>query len=373
MNRFMAFVRKEFLHIFRDYRTLIILFGIPAAQILIFGYAVRTDLTNASIAVLDNAHDQVSKEIILKLEASEFFRVTDYLHSYDEIDRTFRKGRIKEVIVFPEDLSEKLTTDGSATLSIIADGSEPNTASLVTGYTTGIINDYTSKLTQQLTSSMPVINAEVRMYFNPNLESHYMFVPGVITLILILVCALMTSVTIVREKEFGTMEVLLVSPLKPWQIIVGKVAPYFFLSLVNVIVILLLAWFVFGLPVQGSIALLIAESMLYILLGLAIGILVSTTAEKMENAIFISLVGLMLPSLLLSGFIFPIENMPKVYDYVSLLMPPRWFVDIIRAIMIKGAGITYLWKETLILVAMTAFFMIISARKFKVRLKEGDR
>jgi ABC-2 type transport system permease protein len=373
MKKFMAFVKKEFQHIFRDYRTLIILFGLPAAQILIFGYAVRTDLTNAGIAVLDNAHDVVSAELITRLDASEFFNIKYFLNTYDEIDPAFKKGKIKAVIIFPDDFAERLTREGNATVSIIADGSEGNNANLVTGYTTAILNDYSAGLTEQLTSSMPVIVPEVRMYFNPNLQSHFMFVPGIITLILILISALMTSVTIVREKEFGTMEVLLVSPLKPWQIIIGKVAPYFFLSLVNVIVILLMAWFVFGLPVKGSIALLIAECMLYILLGLSIGILISASVKKIMNAIFISALGLMLPTLLLSGFIFPIENMPKIYDYVSLFLPPRWFVEIIRSIMIKGAGFMYVWKGTLILAAMTLFFMLLSARKFKVRLEEGGK
>jgi ABC-2 type transport system permease protein len=373
MKRFMAFVRKEFLHIFRDYRTLIILFGIPAAQILIFGYAVRTDLTNAGIAVLDNAHDEITAGLTAKIEASEFFEIKYYLTTYDEIDPAFRKGIIKAAVIFPPDFGARLTRDGNATVSIIADGSEANNANLIVGYTTAILNDYSASLIKQVTSSMPVINTEVRMFFNPNLESHYMFVPGVITLIMILISALMTSVTIVREKEFGSMEVLLVSPLRPWQIIIGKVAPYFFLSIVDVIVILLMAWYVFGLPVQGSIALLIGECMLYILLGLSIGILVSTSVNKMENAIFISFLALMLPSLLLSGFIFPIENMPKAYDYVSWFLPPRWFVEIIRSIMIKGTGFIYIWKETLILAAMTLFFIIMSAKRFKVRLGEGDK
>ncbi len=373
MKRFMAFVTKEFLHIFRDYRTLIILFGIPAAQILIFGYAVRTDLKDAGIAVLDNARDEVSTELIRKIEASEFFYIKKKLDSFDQIDATFKKGEIKAAIIFPPNMAADLKREGKVTVSIIADGSEPNTASLVTAYATGIISDYSSSLTNELTTAMPVIRPEVRMFFNPNLESHFMFVPGVITLILILITALMTSVTIVREKEFGTMEVLLVSPLKSWQIIVGKVAPYFFLSLINVIVILLLAWFVFGLPVRGSIALLTAECMLYILLGLAIGILISASVNKMENAMFISFLALLLPSLLLSGFIYPIENMPKIYDYVSMILPPRWFVEIIRSIMIKGAGFSYVWKETLILAVMTVFFFVLSSRKLKVRLEEGGK
>lgn len=373
MKRFMAFVRKEFLHIFRDYRTLIILFGLPAVQILIFGYAVRTDLTNAGIAVLDNARDEVSAELVAKLEASEFFDIRYHLQSYDQIDPSFRKGKIKAAVIFPEDLAARLTREGNIVVSIITDASEANNANLVTGYITAILNDYSAGLTKQPAAVMPVINTELRMYFNPNLESYFMFVPGVITLVLILISALMTSVTIVREKEFGSMEVLLVSPLKPWQIIVGKVAPYFILSLVNVIVILLMAWFVFGLPVRGSIALLIAETMLYILLGLSIGILVSALTRKMENAIFISFLALMLPTILLSGFIFPVENMPKIYDYVSMILPPRWFVGIIRAVMIKGAGLYVIWKETLILVAMMLFFMALSARSFKIRLGEGTR
>jgi ABC-2 type transport system permease protein len=196
-----------------------------------------------------------------------------------------------------------------------------------------------------------------------------MFVPGVITLIMILICALMTSVTITREKEFGTMEVLLVSPLKPVQIILGKVIPYFILSFINVIVILLLSWFVFGLPVKGSIVLLLAESMLYILMSLSLGILISTVSKTMQQAIFISLVGMMLPTILLSGFIFPIENMPAIYDWVSAVLPPRYFIVIIKNIMIKGTGFLYVWKETLVLTVMTMIFIGLSIRNFKIRLE----
>ena len=207
------------------------------------------------------------------------------------------------------------------------------------------------------------------MFYNPGLKSHFMFVPGVITLILILISALMTSVTITREKEFGTMEVLLVSPLRPIQIILGKVIPYFFLSFINVLLILLLSWLVFGLPVKGSIILLLAESMLYILMSLTLGILISTVSKTMQQAIFISLIGIMLPTILLSGFIYPIENMPKIYDYVSSILPPRYFITIIKNIMIKGTGILYVWKETLVLIAMTAAFIGLSVRNFKIRLE----
>ena len=369
MKRFLGFVKKEFLHIFRDYRTLIILFGIPVAQILIFGFAVSTDIKNAGVAFLDLSKDEITQKLSNKIVSSGFFRKTDDLLNYNEIDQIFKKGKTKAVIVFEKRFGSILLKEGKATISIITDGSEPNVATLVTNYTMAIINDFNRELNGAAASKAILIQPEVKMFYNPELKSHFMFVPGVITLILILICALMTSVTITREKEFGTMEVLLVSPLKPVQIILGKVTPYFLLSFINVLLILIMSWLVFGLPVKGSIALLLIESMLYILMSLSLGILISTVSKTMQQAIFISFIGLMLPTILLSGFIFPIENMPKIYDYVSMVMPPRYFIIIIKSIMIKGTGILFVWKETLILLFMTAIFIGISVRKFKVRLE----
>ena len=368
MKRFLGFVRKEFHHIFRDYRTLFILFGIPAAQILIFGYAVSTDIKNAGVAFLDLSHDEITQKLSDKIISSGFFRRTDNLLEYGDIDKVFKKGRTKAVVVFGPDFGKNMLT-GKASLDIITDGSEPNTATLITNYTTAIVNDFAADYAGASLSSAIHINPEVKMYYNPELKSHFMFVPGVITLILILICALMTSVTITREKEFGTMEVLLVSPLRPVQIILGKVMPYFILSFVNVLLILLLSWLVFGLPVKGSIILLLAECMLYILMSLSLGILISTVSKNMQQAIFISLVGLMLPTVLLSGFIFPIENMPKFYDYLSAILPPRYFIIIIKNIMIKGTGLFYIWKQTLVLIIMTLVFIGLSVRNFKIRLE----
>ncbi|MBK7131841.1 MAG: ABC transporter permease [Bacteroidales bacterium] len=368
MKRFIGFVKKEFLHIFRDYRTLFILFGIPAAQILIFGYAVSMDIRNAGIAILDLSHDEITQKLTDKLISSDFFRETENLLNYNDIDKVFKKGETKAVIIFEEGFGKRLTSEGRASLSIIADGSEPNAATLVTNYTMAIVNNFTAEMAGPGAAPSITILPEVKMFYNPELKSHFMFVPGVITLILILICALMTSVTITREKEFGTMEVLLVSPLRPIQIILGKVMPYFILSIVNVILILILSWLVFGLPVKGSIVLLLAESMLYIMMSLTLGILISTVSSNMQQAIFISLIGLMLPTILLSGFIFPIENMPVIYDYVSAVLPPRYFITIIKNIMIKGTGLAFVWKETLILTVMTLVFIGLSVRKFKIRL-----
>jgi len=369
MKRFLGFVKKEFLHIFRDFRTLIILFGIPTAQILIFGFVVSTDIKNAGIAVLDLSKDEVTTSISDKISSSGFFKRAEDLSTYSEIDRVMKSGRAKAVIVFPENFGRDLSGRGKATMSIIADGSEPNTATLITNYVSAIVSDFNREYSGTNLTGRLLVQPEVRMFYNPALKSHFMFVPGVITLILILICALMTSITITREKEFGTMEVLLVSPLRPSQIIIGKVMPYFILSFFNVIVILVLSWLVFDLSVKGSLALLLAESMLYILMSLSLGILISTVSKTMQQAIFISLIGLMLPTILLSGFIFPIENMPKIYDLVSSILPPRYFILIIKNIMIKGTGFLYVWKETLILTVMTVIFMGLSIRNFKIRLQ----
>ena len=367
MKRFLGFVKKEFLHIFRDYRTLFIIFGIPVAQILIFGFAVSTDVKNAGIAFLDLSKDEMTQKLTDKIISSGFFKRTENLTSYNEIEDIFRKGKTKEVIIFEKGFAKKLLNEGKANISIIADGSEPNTSTLITNYTTAIIVDFNSHITGS-NNSLLLIQPEVRMFYNPELKSQHMFVPGVITMILILICALMTSVTITREKEFGTMEVLLVSPLRPIQIILGKVVPYFLLSFINVVLILILSWAVFGLAVKGSIILLLAESMLYIMLSLSVGILISTVSSSMQQAIFISLVGMMLPTILLSGFIYPLENMPKIYGLISYVLPPRYFITIIKSIMIKGTGFLYVWKETLILILMTILFIGISVRKFKVRM-----
>lgn len=369
MKRFLGFVKKEFLHIFRDVRTLIILFGIPVVQILLFGFVVSTDLKNAQVAFLDLSHDEMTQKVSDKICSSGFFMRGETLLSYNDIDNVLRKNKIKAVIVFEKDFGRKLISEGKSTISIITDGSEPNMATLITNYVTAIVTGFNMELAGTQPAATLLVQPEVRMFYNPSLKSHFMFVPGVITLILILICALMTSVTITREKEFGTMEVLLVSPLKPFQIILGKVIPYFMLSFVNVILILLLSWFVFALPVKGSIVLLLAESMLYILMSLSLGILISTVSKTMQQAIFISLAGLMLPTILLSGFIFPIENMPMGYGWVAALMPPKYFIIIIKNIMIKGTGFLFVWKETLILMLFTLAFIGLSIRNFKIRLR----
>ncbi len=364
-----AFIKKEFFHIFRDYRTMVILFGMPVVQVLLFGFAITNDINNAHIAILDHSKDVVTREITRKILSSHYFLLDRYLKSNNEIKPAFKKGAIKEVVIFESDFAKKLETENMARIQLILDATEPNTANILNAYTTGIVNSY--MLTQlQQESAIPLnIGIETTMLYNPELKSVYMFVPGVITVLLMLVSAMMTSISITREKELGTMEAILVSPLRPSHIIIGKVAPYVLLSFINLLSILLLAFFVFGMPVKGSLVLLLAESLLFIIMALAMGILISTVSHSQQQAMLLSMFGLMLPTILLSGFIFPVENMPLVLQYLSDIMPSKWFIIIIKNIMLKGVGFSYFWKETLIIFLMTLFFIGMSIKKFKIRLE----
>lgn len=369
MKRFWGFVIKEFYHIFRDVRTLVVLFGIPIAMIMIFGYVITNEIKDAKIAVLDQSKDEVTQNIISKIISSGYFILEQELSSVSEIEEVFRKGDIKEVIVFEPDFAGRLVRDGSAGIQLIADASDANTANLVVNYTSGIIYDYVRSLS--LVKGIDyTITPQVRMFYNEELLGVYMFIPGIMALILMLVSAMMTSISIVREKEMGNMEVLLVTPLKPVQIIFGKVTPYVVLSFLNALVIIFLGFLVFRMPVLGSLGLLLGVCVLFILLALSLGILISTVSSSQTIAMFISAFALMLPTILLSGFIFPIENMPAILQWLSYIMPPRWFIAAIRAIMLKSAGIGYIWKEVVILAGMTLFFIILSIRKFNVRLEK---
>jgi len=363
-----GFIIKEFYHIFRDYRSMIVLFGMPVIQVLLFGFALSTEIKNAPVAIIDHSNDQVTRAITSKILSSGFFILADEVHGEGHIEEVFRHGKVKEVIIFESDFATKLEKDRQAGIQVIADASDPNTANLLVSYTSAIINDYQQEYMKGM--SLPVtITTESQMMYNPALKSVFMFVPGVITILLMLITAMMTSISIAREKEMGTMEILLVSPMRPIQIIAGKVLPYVLLAFANAVIILLLSYFVLGMPVKGSLLLLLAESLLFIVMALSLGIFISTVSNSQQMAMMLSMFALMLPTILLSGFIFPIENMPVALQLLSLIMPPRWFIIIVKSIMIKGLGFQYIWKETLIIAGMALFFIALSVKKFKVRME----
>lgn len=368
MKRFRAFILKEFRHLLRDPRTIIVLITIPIIQLLLFGYVITTEIKDARIAILDYSNDELTQKLTNKLLASGYFILDKRLNSEHEIEAEFRKGKIREVIIFEEGFGKNSIHTGKASMQIITDASDPNMASLLDAYTRNIIQSYQAELAREYGAQMSV-QAEYRMFYNEELRSPHLFVPGTMALILMLISALMTSVSIAREKELGTMEVLLVSPLKPIAIVLGKIVPYMSLAFIDMILILVIGHFIFHVPVRGSVILLVLTGILFIFLSLTLGVMISTIAKTQQVAMIISLVGLMLPTVLLSGFIFPIENMPIILQYVSMAMPPRWFLEAVKNIMLKGAGVGHIWQSLLIMLGMLLFFILVSVRKFKIRLE----
>ena len=368
MKRFTGFVKKEFYHIFRDKRSMFILFGMPIAQILLFGFAITNEINNVEIGILDKSKDHETRKIIDKINASEYFTIENVVENEKEIESVFKKGGVKAFLVFEEGFAENLHALQLGKIQVITDATEPNTANTIVNYIQSIIQHYQQELNESSTAGIE-IQVQTRMFYNDELKSVFNFLPGVMTVILMLVSAMMTSISITREKELGTMEILLVSPLKPVQVVVGKVFPYIFLSIINALVILILGVTIFGMPIEGSVILLAFETVLFIITALALGILISTIAQTQQTAMMISLMGLMLPVILLSEFIFPISSMPPLLQYISNLIPARWFIVILKGIMLKGVGLIYLWKETLILVIMAVFLIGLSIKKYKIRLE----
>jgi drug efflux transport system permease protein len=363
MKQFLAFVHKEFLHAFRDKRTLLIMFGLPLMQILIFGFALTNELKNAKILVADYSNDEASRDIIHKIEASTYFDIEAASTDKDKMLAEFRAGKIKAAIIFPTGFHNSIKHMGSANVQLITDGSDPNTASTITNYLSAIVAEYQQEQPVQIP-----IHTNLKMLYNPSLSGAMNFVPGVMALVFMLVCTTLTAVSIVREKESGTMEILLVSPFKPALVLFSKALPYFLLSLVNFCIILILGTYLLKVPIQGSILLLFAESSLFIITCLSFGLMISTRANTQQAAMLASLMGMMLPTILFTGFMFPIENMPLPLQVISNIVPAKWYYKIIQSIMLKGLGFTAVWKETLILLGMTVFLLVVSIKKFNIRL-----
>lgn len=367
MQQFFVFVRKEYYHIFRDKRTLLILFGMPLVLIILFGFAITNEIHHVQIAVLDESRDSYSQRLVQKMTASRYFTVNRYLAGHKEIEPVFRQGDVKLVLVIPNKFGHTFHHERKAAVQLLTDASDPNTATTLINYANAMIMQYQQELTGE--TKLPLtITADVQMVYNPSLKGVFLFVPGVMTLILMLVSAMMTSITITREKELGTMEILLVSPLKPVMIIAGKVVPYIILSFIIALIILAMGTWVFAMPVKGSLLLLLLECVLFGLTALSLGILISSVTNSQQTAMMISLMGLMLPTILLSGFVFPLESMPQPLQILANIIPAKWFNIILKDVMLKGAGLRHVWLPTMILSGMTFFFLAVSIRKFKTRL-----
>ncbi|HUO86168.1 MAG TPA: ABC transporter permease [Thermoanaerobaculia bacterium] len=374
MRALRGLLHKEVLHILRDRRTLTVLLLLPVVQVVIFGFAVRTDVEDVRLAVVDPRPDHATLRLRARLTAGGVFRQVAVLRRAAELDPLFESGAAQAAMVFAPGFAEDLGRGLPARLLLVTDASEPNTGAAIAGYALAVVGRFERELVEErpgAAGGRPVLRIEprVRLAFNPTAESKNLFVPGLMAFVLTIISSLMTAITLAREKETGTMETLLVSPLRPWQIVVGKVAPYLVVGFVSVIAVVVEARLIFDVPLAGSVLLLLAEGLLFILVSLALGVLISARTSSQRVAMTGALVGTMLPTMMLSGFIFPVDGMPRPLELLSHLVPAKWFVEIARGIMLKGVGLDHLWQETLILAVMAAVLLVASARSFDERLE----
>ena len=371
MTALQGLLRKEVFHIRRDRRTATVLVALPVVQVLLFGSAIRTDVDDVRLAVVDPAPNHVTLAFRNRFTAAGVFRIVAVVPRTEDLDPLFQTGTAQQAIVFSHDFAVDLGRGAPAQLLLITDATEPNTGSLLQAYAEAVVNQWASESDRagSLGPARISIVPQIRLRFNPTRASSNLFVPGLMAFVLTIVSSMMTAISITREKETGTMEAMLVSPLRPLEIIVGKVAPYLVIGFVSAIAIIVEARLVFRVPLRGSLLLLLFEAALFILVSLSLGILVSARTSSQRLAMMAALLGTMLPNVLLSGFIFPVESMPWLLRILSNVVPGRWFVAIARGIMLKGVGLAYLWQETLILAVMAAVLLAASVHSFKERLE----
>ena len=363
MNQFISFVIKETKHIVRDRRTMLILFGVPVVMMLIFGFAITTDVRNVKVTVVTAVMNPRIQQVVQRIDASEYFVVTHTVSNTQEAKQLLADHQADMAIVFSNDFANERYSE-QASVQFLVDYTDPNMAEQRVSYIRQIIMD---ELRSQQTAQQQAI-ANTKLLYNPQMKSAYNFVPGIMGMLLMLICAMMTSVSIVREKERGTMEVLLVSPVKPLYITIAKTVPYFVLSIFILISILLISKFILAVPIEGSVITILAVSLLYIVLALALGMLISVVSQTQVVALLISGMLLIMPSTMLSGMIYPIESMPTVIQYISTIVPTRWYVSAIKKVMIMGVGVNMIYEELIIMLGMTLLFLGIALKKFKIRL-----
>ena len=367
MKQFISFVIKEAKHILRDKRTMLILFGMPVVLMFIFGFAITTDVKNVRTVVVTSQMDHLTQQTIERLAVSEYFIITKTVSTPSEAEYLIRSQKADMAVVFASDFASKKNG-----IQFIVDGSDPNMSQQWVAYAQQTIapaSPSVPSVAGKQGAGASQLSLHTSLLYNPQMKSAYNFVPAIMGMLLMLVCAMMTSISIVREKERGTMEVLLVSPIRPLMVIIAKAVPYLVLAFCILIVILLMARFVMGVPLAGSLFWIIVVSTLYILLALSLGLLISNIAETQLVALLMSAMMLLVPVVMLSGMLFPVESMPRVLQWLAAVIPPRYYIQAMRKLMIMGVGIADVMQEVVILFAMTAFFLTIALKKFNVRLE----
>ncbi len=369
MKEFLSLVRKECRHIFRDKRTILIVMIMPVVQIILFGFAVSTEVTRARVAFCGDMSDTRVREAVERIENNRYLEYAGQLPGPDGIEELFRRNGADAVVCFSRNFGRSLPS-GEAAIRIIGDGSDPNTARIITSYVAGVIQQEQQDVSIGMSGSpQPSMTPVVQLMYNPAMKSSYNFVPGVMGLILMLICSMMTAVSIVREKETGTLELLLVSPVRPLWIIFSKLVPYLLLSVLNFASILLLSHYVMEVPVRGSLALLALVATVFVVTSLAVGILVSVISSTQRTAMLICGMGLTMPTMIFSGIIFPCENMPLPLQWFSDIIPAKWFIIMVKKIMIQGGGLASVAGELAILSGMAAVLLAVSIRSFRTRLQ----
>lgn len=371
MNRFFssrlaAISRKEFLHIIRDPRTLIIIILMPVLLLVMFGYAFNMELQLVELAVVDHDRSPQSQNLIEAFDASDFFVVSYHDEPLSEIEMLFLTGKARAILMIPADFSRSLRRNPITSIQVLIDAADPNAATAIQNYCNQVISNYN----RQYNGRLPLpFTIEPSTLFNPNLISAYFFVPGILALLLIMISAMLTSITVTREKELGTMEQILVSPVRPFEIIIGKVLPYIVLAFLDGVFILVLGMFLFNLPFIGSAVLLAGLTLLFIITALALGLMLSTVAPSQQVAMMGALMATLLPTLLLSGFIFPIQSMPVALQYFSYIVPAKYYLVIARGILLKGNTLLQLLPQIGFLSIMTLLLLGIAWKKFSTTLE----
>ena len=372
MRVILCIIKKEYLQILRDRAFIPMLFFAPVIQLTLFGYAVGTNVKNIATAVIDHDKTRASREFIQDFGNSGYFQLRYFLQSDSEIDELLDSGKVKAVINVQEDFSRHLSRNESADVQLIVDGTNSSTAGIILGYISEVVQRKSSSIAiqklERVRASMPGVDLKLRAWYNPELDNINFIVPGIICTVLAILTTMLTSAAIVREREKGTLEQLMVTPISPFQLILGKVLPFMLIGFIDVIIIILIGTLWFGVPIHGSIPLLLFLAVIFISNTLGTGILISTISRTQQQAMMTTLF-VMIPWIILSGFIFPIENMPKVIQLLTYAIPLRYFLIIIRGIVLKGVGLSVLWQQAVIMALLGIAMLYLSISRFHKRLE----
>jgi len=372
----LEFIKKEFLQFKRDPKMFALILIAPVVQLTFLGFAANLDVRLVRTIIFDQDKSITSRNFIERFTSSGYFRIEKYVNGYDEITDEIDRGDAILALIIPNDFEKNIYSQRTASVQAIFNGSDGNSAGIVAGYSQNIVSAFSQKIildflnrSGQNISTVPLISSDTRIWYNPELKTRNFMVPGIVGLLLSLITLILTSLAVVKENEIGTMEQLIVTPLKPYQILIGKLVPFVILSFTAVIIILASMWFIFGIPVKGELWFLFLSSLFYILSTLGLGLFVSTISKTQQQAMMISIFGVMMPMIFLSGFAFPIENMPRPIQFISYVIPLRYFNDIIRGVIIKGLGFSDLWFNALLLLLMGVTILFLSSRRFRGRLE----